>query len=164
MQRWLLLLLLLCTACCYGQRGMIFIKKRGVKKVATFWEGAPIRLQLDGRDNLSGYISRVGQDTVFVNGLEVPVARISRVYIRSRQDSKLASQLLWATAGVALATTGMTLAKWASFEEALKVNAGMAYAPIAYGQLRSLKRMKYRIGRKFQVQAIDLHFNDPPPR
>jgi len=158
MRNQMLLLLLLASSQVMAQRGMVFIKKHG-HKVATYEEGSPIIFRTTDGSLVKGNISYIHLDTLIVNNMAWPAASISAVFRPAAEDDAKNGELfLYTTAGVALATTGMTLAKWASFKTALITASVLGYGQYLIHVLPHLKRKKYPIGKKFRLQLIDLHF------
>ncbi|MGZ4019922.1 MAG: hypothetical protein ACXVJ5_12795 [Flavisolibacter sp.] len=57
-----------------------------------------------------------------------------------------------------IATAGMTLAGWTSFEKALGYSVALGYGNFLILNFPSLKRRKYNIGKKYALQTFDLYF------
>jgi hypothetical protein len=142
----------------HAQRGMIFIKKNGLKKVATYHEGSFIQFQNGDKTTVAGYIALVKGDSLYVNGRYYPVAQIRKIILLRSNKDGVKKLLLYTTAGLALSTVGMTLAKWTSFKTAAAVSAGLGYGNFLIHVVPGLKRGHYSIGKKFSIQVIDLHF------
>lgn len=157
MRKQLLILCILLSPALFAQRGILYIK-RGYKKMAAYAEGDPIRLQLQTGAVMEGYIALIKNDSVFVNGEGFPASLISTVYVPRKKDENFWKQFWYATAGVAISTTGMTLAKWTDFKTALAVSATLGYARYLWMVPQLFKRKKYPIGKKFTIQLLDLHF------
>jgi hypothetical protein len=162
MQKQLLVIFLLLSFSGMAQRGLVFVKKNGIKRVALFAEGAPVSFLIQDYGKMDGTITLVSHDTIFINGLGFPARSVKTIFLPRRNDH-LPTQLLYATAGVVLCTAGITAAKWASFKNALAYAAGIAYLPYAIPAIKMLRRKKYRIGKKFTLQPLDLHFTGPAP-
>ena len=158
MQKCLLLLFLFITSAACAQKGVLFVKKKGFKKVASFSEGDPFRFRTNGGGQVEGYISLIKNDSIYVNGMGYHQSSIRKIIVRKKEKIITGEQLLYVTAGVALSTTGMTLAKWASFGTALATSAVLGYGNILVRYLFHFRRSQYRIGKKFTVQTLDLHF------
>jgi hypothetical protein len=145
-----------------SQTGYLFVKK-GFKKKRTYTEGSTIYLRL--RDNRVHYgmITRLMNDTIFVSGLPVPRTAVKEVIVSTKTKKSFhvpLKDLLLITGGAALVTGGLTLSKQADFSEALVAATMMGYGPLAIGYLKSkisLKRKKFRIGKKFRLQVIDFY-------
>ncbi len=154
----LLLLFLLLGHVAGAQRSFLFIKKRGIKKVGTYYEGSAIRIRAEF-GYIEGYITRIKSDSLFINTLPIAFADIREVVIRpKKKDPYLKEQLLYSAAGMAITTTGMTLAEWTDWRTALGTSvsiAGASYLPRLFG---IFKRRRYRIGKKFTLSPIDLQF------
>ncbi len=157
MQRWLLLLFLFITQITQAQRGFLYVKKSGYKKVKTFAEGDPIQFKTDQNQTISGMITLIKRDSLRVNGYWYRTGQIKSIILRGKQKTP-ASPLLLTTAGVALSTAGMTLANWADFKEALAYSSVIGYGNYIIRFLPKIKRRKYDIGRKFSLHTLDLHF------
>ncbi|HEU4471405.1 MAG TPA: hypothetical protein VFR58_09990 [Flavisolibacter sp.] len=160
MQKWLLIVLLMVSQAAVGQHGMIFVKKRGLKKVATFVEGAPIVFHKKDGSIVNGVLALVRNDSLYVNGYSHHISTVSRIIIRPKNQS-IVPDLLLTTAGVGIATAGITLAKWKDFKGALLYSSGMGYGQLLIKNVSRLSRKQYRIGRKFRLQTLDLHFRRP---
>lgn len=159
MQKLLLLVLLLISFTTFSQRGFLYVKKKGFKKVKTFAEGDAIKFHTKDGQVIYGGLALVNRDSVYVNGHWFPVADVSKIILRDRGNRSFDPEmLLWTTAGVALSTTGITLAKWNTFQEALGYSAGLGFGNYLIRYFPSLKRKKYVINRKFSLQTLDLHF------
>jgi len=158
MQKWLLILCVLLFQTALAQHGMIFVKKRGIKKVATISEGSTFRFRKTDDSVIHGTLAMVKNDSVFVNGYWHAVADIRRVIIRPKDEKTLGNQLLLTTAGVGMITAGMTLAKWEDFRTSLAVASGMGFGNFLLQVVPRLKRRQYRIGRRFRLQPLDYHF------
>jgi len=156
MQFRLLLFLLFITCSANAQRGMLFIKRNGIKKVATFNEGAPIHFVTEGR-HVQGIVGMVRKDSILIYDTWFATGNISRIVLRDRTGWQ--KTFLLTTAGVALATAGMRLAKWDSFGRSLAFSSVIGYGNFAIRFLpKFMKRKSYPIGKKYRLQAIDLHF------
>ena len=144
-----------------AQTGYLFVKK-GFRKKATYTQGDPIRLRLQSDSVREGIITRLANDTIFLNGRPIPCLAVKEVILsdkRQRFHIPVETFLL-ITAGVALVTAGLSLSEQATFEEALAAGLVIGYGPLAVGYLKSkisLKRKKYRIGKKFRLQMIDFY-------
>jgi len=156
MQFRLLLFLLLLAFNVNAQRGMLFVKRNGIKKVATFNEGMPIHFISEGR-HVQGVIGMVRKDSILIYDTWFGVENISRIVLRDKTGWQ--KTFILTTAGVALATAGMRLAKWDSFERSLAFSSVIGYGNFAIHFLpKFMKRRSYPIGKKYRLQAIDLHF------
>lgn len=160
MQRLLLLLFFLCLSqFVFAQRGLLYVKKHGFKKVKTFEEGATLKFQTKDGQDIAGTLAFVKNDSIFVNGKWFVVSNINKIILRDRSFAGVQLQtLLWTTAGVVLSTAGMTLAKWASFEKALTYSVSIGYGNYLIRYFPKFKRKKYNIGKKYSLQTLDLHF------
>ena len=158
MQKLLLIFLLLCSQqLVVAQRGYLNVKKNGYKKVKSFPEGAAIEFQTKQGFAVAGYIALIKKDSLMVNTKWYHSKDITKIILR--HGDNLLTPFLWTTLGVALSTAGMTLAKWGSFEESLRASAIIGYGNLFIFSIpKLLKRNKYRIGKKFTLQTIDLHF------
>lgn len=159
MQKSLLLLFLFFSQCALAQRGIIYIKKHGYKTVRSFAEGDEIIFKTKMGDVVDGYIMLVKKDSVFVNNNGFARDDIKTIFLHHKTKWIDSKTFLLITAGVALSTAGITLAKWADFKEALFVSLGIGYGPLILDWLlHHPKRNKYIIGKKFTLQFFDLHF------
>jgi len=154
----MLILLLLFSQIVFAQKGFLYVKKKGYKKVKAFKEGDMLKFETKDGSNVYGGLALVKSDSIYVNGDWFAAADIKKIFLRDTKyhfDSRI---FLLTTAGVVLATIGMTLANWASFEKALGWSAVIGYGSFLIYNFPSLKRKKYSIGKKFTLQTFDLHF------
>jgi len=159
MQKLLLILCLLVTQTLLAQRGWIYIKKNGFKKVRSFNEGSSLKFKTKQERIVTGTLIFVKKDSIYVNADAFALSDITTIYVRDRKKSKASMQtFLYTTAGVALTTTGIVLAKWDSFQRGLIYSAIIGYGNFLIKHFPSFKRKKYQMGKKFTLQAIDLHF------
>ena len=146
----------------HAQTGYLFIKK-GHKKKRTYLEGENIYLRLQNDTVYYGRITKLMNDTIFLNGRPVPRIAVKEVLTppdKSRKYHISTKDFLLITAGVALVTAGLTASGQAEFEEALLVGTVIGYGPLAIAYLKnsvSFQRKKYRIGKKFRLQIIDFY-------
>lgn len=140
-----------------AQRGTLFVKKHGFKRVASFNEGAQIKFILKDGTAVAGYIALIKNDSIYVNNFGYHSGNIARIILHENKDQMLKTQLLYIGAGVLLCATGLTLAQWASFPVALAYSGGIGLGNFLLRVLPKVKRSKYKIGKKFSVQTFDLH-------
>jgi len=160
----LLLLIAFCFSflSSHSQTGYLFIKK-GPKKKRTYLEGENIYLRLQNDSIYYGRITKLMNDTIFLNGRPVPRIAVKEVLTppdKSRKYHISTKDFLLVTAGVALVTAGLTASGQAEFEEALLAGTVIGYGPLAIAYLKnsvSFQRKKYRIGKKFRLQIIDFY-------
>jgi len=154
--------LLLFVAPSQAQHAFLFVKK-GIKKKRTYMEGDQILLRLSGDTIVGGLITHLRDDTIFLLGKPIPVARVKSVIIRKKKDKTFyipPNQLLLITGGVALTTAGLTLSNQASFEKAITAGAVIGYAPLLVQYIASkirLSRKEYKMGKKYRLHLIDFH-------
>ena len=158
MQRSMLILLLLFSQIVLAQRGFLYIKKKGFKKVRSFEEGSVINFETKDNQIIYGELILVKRDSIYVNNNWFAVSEIKKIFLKKKQFHIDPKTFLLTTAGVAIATAGMTLAKWTDFKSALGYSAGLGYGNFLIANFPSLKRKKYIIGKKFSLQTFDLHF------
>lgn len=159
MQKLLLIILLLLTQLAFAQKGFLYVKKKGFKKVKTFEEGSAIRFQTKDGTIFYGGLAFVKKDSIYVNGYWFAANDISKIVLREKKKNRFDyPTFLLTTAGVMLSTAGMTLAKWSSFNKSLQYSAGIGYTNFLISHFPNLKRKQYRIGKKFSLQTFDLHF------
>ena len=157
--QWLLLFFcLLFSGVSNAQRGLLFVKKRGYKKVASYAEGQPIRFRTKDHQFIYGPIALIRNDSLRVNGAWFRSGDITQVILRPKGEGGAGAPFLLTTAGVALSTAGMTMAGWGSFSESLAYSSVIGYGNYLVRLLPKAKRKKYRIGRKFSLHTLDLRF------
>ena len=144
-----------------AQQNLFWVKKRGIKKVDTYYEGSPIRIRASF-GYLDGVITRIGTDSIFINTLPVAFADIREIILRRKRKENLGQQLLLTGAGIALTTAGMTLAKWTDWKTALATGTAIGAANYAPRIFTLFKRKRYRVGRKFTLQPLELRMMPRP--
>jgi hypothetical protein len=158
MQKLLLILLLFFSQTVWSQRGVLYVKKKGFKTVKRFDEGAVITFQTKNGRTVTGAMALVNKDSIYVNGSWFATGTIKRIFLREKTSFKINEIFLWATAGVALSTAGMTLAKWTDFNHALLYSAGLGYGNYLIRFFPKLSRRKFVLGKMYTLQTLDLHF------
>ena len=161
MQKLLLVILLFCSQASIAQRGMVFIKRNGFKKVRGFNEGDPIKFRVTDGFTVSGYIWRVSEDSINVSGNSYHKNQIKAVIIREKSIKPLAKQLAYATV-VAGAIVGLMSLTGNEEQDMVPKAAVICYTPVLIKSFGLLKRKQYKIGKKFSIQTIDLHFTPKP--
>ena len=158
MQKLLLITLLIFSQSLLAQRGFLYVKKKGFKKVRTFEEGSTVKFKTRDEQVIYGGLALVKKDSIYVNGNWFATSDIKTIFLRDNHY-QFDSKTFWlTTAGVALATAGITLAGWTDFGHALAYSAAIGYGNFLILNFPSLKRKKYSIGKKFTLQTFDLHF------
>lgn len=142
----------------FAQKGFLYIKKKGFKKVKTFGEGSAIKFETKNHQMIYGVMTLVKKDSMFVNGQWFGTSAIAKIILKEKMFAFPTTTFLWTTAGVAIATAGMTLAEWTSLGKALSYSAGIGYGNFLIQFFPKFKRKKYNIGKKFTLQTFDLHF------
>jgi len=158
MQKLLLILFLLISQLLLAQRGFLYVKKKGYKKVKTFEEGSILKFETNDGSIIYGGLELVKKDSILVNGYWVATSVIKTIFLRTGNYHFDSKTFLLTTAGVALATAGITLANWTSFENALAYSAAIGYGSFLIHNFPNIRRKKYNIGKKFTLQTLDLHF------
>ena len=158
----IIFILLLSSLVSWSQTGYLFVKK-GIKKKKIYTEGSNIYLRLQNDSLYYGMITRLMNDTIYLSGRPGPRVAVKEVIINRREHTSFrisAKNLLLISGGAALVTAGLSLSKQADFKEALIAGTVIGYGPLAIGYLKSkisLKRKKYKIGKRFRLQLIDFY-------
>ncbi|MFI5130559.1 MAG: hypothetical protein ACHQFX_11235 [Chitinophagales bacterium] len=160
---FLILVLLFVCSLSFSQQGFLFVKK-GFHKKRTYTEGDVLHIKLADGSYRKGVITLLRNDTIFINGEPVWRPLVTKVLLERKPKMPWPDKqtLLLIGAGVALTTAGLTLSKQADIEEALVAGLVIGYGPILIkhaggGLIRSFKRKKFRIGKKFRLQVLDFH-------
>ena len=145
----------------FAQKGMLFVKKHGYKRIAVFVEGDFIKFRLKDKSIVEGYIALIRKDTIYVNGVGFDKEELERIIIRKNNVKSLFHQFLWATGGSAVIVGVLYLGKKnLEDRDIVQKMAVISYSPIVLNAIKFLKRKKYSLGKKFILQTVDLHFND----
>lgn len=145
-----------------SQTGYLFVKK-GANKKRTYQPYDRIAVRLQTNEVVSGMITRLMNDTIYIGSRPIARTAVTEVLLTTKPAPQFnidAKQVLLITAGVALVTAGLTISKQAKFKTALISGTVIGVGPIAFGYLRSkisLRRKKYKIGKKFRLQMIDFY-------
>jgi hypothetical protein len=142
----------------FAQKGFLYVKKKGFKKVSTFQEGSIIKFETKEQQVVYGIMTLVKKDSILVNAQWFKASSIVKIFLREKTVEFPTTTFLWTTLGVGISTGGMTLAKWTSFRKALAYSAGIGYGNFLIQFFPKFRRKKYRIGKKFTLQTFDLHF------
>ena len=165
MNRLTLLLLIglfFSPAIMYSQTGYVFIKK-GIKKKKTYQLGDPIALELKDGSLYIGYLTQLSLDTMFVNGrpvhkLDVKSVLQKRPSKRPFPDGKTVALI---AAGSLLTSVGLAMSDPEHKTEALIAGPVIGFGPLLITHftnrmVRLMHRGKYKIGKKFYLQVLDL--------
>jgi hypothetical protein len=145
----------------FGQKGMLFVKKHGYKRVAVFVEGDQIKFRLRSQTIIEGYIDMIKNDSIYVNGLVFNKEELDRIIIRKNDAKGWMNQFMITTALSAGIVGILYLGdKDKEDPDIIPKMAVIAYTPLVIRGLKFLKRKKYNLGKKFILQTVDLHFND----
>lgn len=149
-----------------SQTGYLFVKK-GAHKKRTYQPYDRIAVRLQTNEVVSGMITRLMNDTIYIGSRPIARTAVTEVLLPTKlpEFNIDAKKILLITAGVALATAGLTATKQAKFKTSLISSTVIGFGPIAVLYLRSkisLRRKKYKIGKKFRLQMIDFYI--PPKR
>ena len=160
----LILVLLFVCSLSFSQQGFLFVKK-GFHKKRTSTEGDLLHVKLSDGSYRKGVITLLRNDTIYINGEPVWRLLVTKVLLEGKPKIPPpdAQTLLLIGAGVALTTAGITLSKQAEFEQALVAGLVIGYGPLVIkhaggGLIRSFKRKKFKIGKKFRLQVLDFYF------
>lgn len=144
------------------QQGYLFIKK-GAKKALALGPGDELHVKLRNGSYAKGRITGFGNDTIRLNGYPVAASQVSEVLLKQRPKNAFPNMktMLLITGGAGLTVAGLTLSDQQDFQQAAVTAAVIAYGPLLVRHfglrlLRSMHRKKYRIGKKFRLQVLDL--------
>ncbi|MGZ8537242.1 MAG: hypothetical protein ACXWV9_03215 [Flavisolibacter sp.] len=145
----------------FAQKGMLFVKKHGYKRVAVFVEGDFIKFRLKDRSIIEGYIALIKNDSIYVNGVGFDKEELERIIIRKNDAKGLLQQFMITTAASAALVGILYLGdKDKEDPDIIPKVVVISYAPFVIRGIKFLKRKKYSLGKKFKLQTVDLHFND----
>jgi len=165
----LLLLLLFCCTTSYQQPNYLFIKK-GFHKKKTYEEGDKIHIQLNDGKEKTGIITRIINNSVYINGEEIAQEKIAAVILDGIKKKPFPvdfKTMLLIGAGAGLTTLGLSLNDANEPTTALVAGLTIGYGPLLLKHfggriLYALKRKKYKMGKKFRLQVFDIYV--PPKR
>jgi len=80
MQKLLLILFLLFSQLLMAQRGFLYVKKKGYKKVKTFEEGSIIKFETSDGSVIYGGLELVNKDSILVSGYWVATSVIKTIF------------------------------------------------------------------------------------
>ena len=143
--------------------GYLYVKK-GIKKKRTYTEGDRIYLQLKNDTIVSGLITLLMNDTIFLRGKPIPLSKIQAVLIPRKKNRfpADAKTMLLIGAGSGLTAVGLTLNDNEDWDDAIIAGLAIGYGGLitkylGNGVLHALQRKKFRIGRKYRLLLIDFH-------
>ena len=146
----------------HAQTGYVFVKK-GIKKKKTYQVGDPILFNLKDDTYWGGYISYLNGDTIFVGGRPIVKSSIKEVLLKKKPKRPFPNGKTVAliAAGSVLTSVGLAMNDKENQTEALIAGPVIGFAPLLISHFssrisRGLKRGKYKIGKKFYIQVLDL--------
>jgi hypothetical protein len=147
----------------HSQQGYLFVKK-GFHKKRVYTEGDNIKLRLEDGSLLSGTITLLRNDTIFLNGYPVPRPLVAEIILERKPNPPPPDikTLLLIGAGSALTMAGLALSHQASPEKAAIAGLVIGFGPLLVRHfgvrvLHLFVRKKYRIGKKYRLQVLDFH-------
>jgi hypothetical protein len=131
--------------------------RKGVKVKKRLFEGNRILIKDREGFEYSGIIYQFTDDSIFLSTSAVSVNNISQITLPRkprRQATPLVRNLVYTTLGVGLTASLISLADQGAFTPTLASVAGLSYSSIALEQFSriSVKKRKYRIGKKYQLR------------
>ncbi len=165
----LLFLLMFCCTTSYEQPNYLFIKK-GFHKKKTYEEGDRIHIQLKHGKEKTGIITRIINNSVYINGEEIAQEEIAAVLLDGKKKKPFPvdfKTMLLIGAGAGLTTLGLSLNDANEPTTALVAGLAIGYGPLLLKHfggriLYALKRKKYKMGKRFRLQVFDIYV--PPKR
>ena len=159
-------LMLVISSCSYSQTGYVFVKK-GIKKNKTYQLGELIVLRLNDGTYWAGPISYLRLDTIFVGGRPLHKTLIKEVLVKKKPKRQFPDTKTVALigAGSVLTSVGLAMSDPEHKTEAIIAGPVIGFGPLLINHFgnritRGLSRGKYRIGKKFYLQVIDLGYSD----
>jgi hypothetical protein len=145
-----------------AQAGYVFVKK-GIKKKRTYQPGDPFMVKLNDGTYWGGYISYLKADTIYIGGRPVVKSSIKEVLLKKKPKKPFPNgkTVGLIAMGSVLTSVGLAMSDKENQTEALIAGPIIGFAPILIGQAanritRSLQKGKYKIGKKFYLQVLDL--------
>lgn len=145
---------------CVAQKGMLFVKKYGYKRVAVFVEGDYIKFRLKEKTVVEGFIAMIKKDSIYINGFVFNKEELDKIIIRKNDVNGFVKQFMITTA-LSAGIVGLLYLgdKDREDPDIIPKMAVIAYTPLAIRGFKFLKRKKYNLGKKFTLQTVDLHFD-----
>ncbi len=78
MQKLLLISLLFFSQTAFSQRGFLYVKKKGFKKVMAFAEGEVIKFRTKNDQLINGSVVLVKKDSIHINNTWVGISNIEQ--------------------------------------------------------------------------------------
>ena len=151
----------------YSQSSYLFIKK-GFKKKRIYIEGEMIHIKLQDGNQKTGTITFLKDSLVFINNNPVQLSSIKYVILIKKSLFHLPNTKTMILIGVGSVLTSIGLSLNNSGNRAGAIIAGpvIGFGPLMLRYsgsrfLRMLSRKKFRIGKKFSLQILDLRISIP---
>lgn len=143
--------------------GYLYVKK-GINKKRTYTEGDRIFLQLTNDTTITGLITLLKNDTIYLTGKPVPLSKIQAVLIPRKRNRfpADAKTMLLIGAGSGLTAVGLTLNDNEEWDDALIAGFAIGYGGLltkylGNGIFNAIQRKKFRIGKRYRLLLIDFH-------
>lgn len=159
----LLLALMLFVFPAFPQAGYVFVKKKGIKKKIQYQPGDEINLRLKYGAGISGRITFLNRDTIYINNMAVPKTDIGFVLLKRKPKKPFpdAKTITLIAGGSALTSLGLYISDRDNATEALIAGPVIGFGPLLIkhfgGRIfRLIPKARYKIGRRYHLQIIDL--------
>jgi len=137
----------------------LHLKKNGqVKK--RIEPGTILTITTMKNDIYQGALLQMKKDSIYFSYVTINVNDIASIKLpRTKERMKIEKEeFLWVTAGVGLVTTGLILADWQDFPQALGTATVIGYSPYLFRLIKSvsLKKRRFKTGKKYTLRIWDI--------
>lgn len=139
--------------------------KNNGKLIKKYYKGDPIIIITNYHQSVQGVISNMFNDSLFINQIGFSLKEIIGVkkIIYKKSVGMSAEQYGLIALGSLLMATGVYVAGWEDLKTSATYGLAIGFGPIIVNKLVSsasiLKRKKYMLGNKFQLQILDLQIH-----
>lgn len=165
---FLFLLLSIAALPAAAQFNELVLRKNGIAK-KRYAEGAVITIQTNLGLHYSGLIYLIQNDSIYFVDGGIHKKDIAIVFKRPKKKHKIIpigpEAFLWSNLGIPLFTAGLVISGEPVLNSVLS-GVGLVYIPVILYNAQQLifkQNKRYRIGRKYDLQVLDLYPSEKLP-